>query len=548
MNFKEAHNFIQNAMEFPELLRDFDVNNPEFISTADVKAPLIMGAKNLEQLKFLLENGADINSFDSFAYTPLKNSIQDNDFERFNYLISKGVKLDFDPLITAIAYFRHKMLITLLNRGADLNGSVAKNSLEKAIYHNNQTALKILINRGANKTLVSDEYIKMAEDFKLSGILNNYKYESELETQKKIEQYILAKCEDDQNQHPNAVKKRLEVRHAPKPKQPVIIKETLFERADRLINVVDKLKTKIFGQDKSLDELKKFILSELLDDNRKSPLVVAFFGPSGVGKTATAEELSFALNKKPAKIISMSEYSSEFKISNLTGSAMGYVGSDNPGILGDFIHNNPNGVLVLDEFEKAHPAAQQLFLNLFDKGIIRDTKKGDLNFRNTTIILTSNAGVVSNKTVGFNSGPEKMYVDMKKINNSFPPELLGRINATLVYESLNSDSLLKIVDKIIKSFESYFKKLNTQIVLSNELKNHFAKQGMHPSQGARPLRNMIKTEIRSAAATAAYQNNFQPCVLTFDLDKDGRIFYKSEINNINTTRQAIIQNVHQNVK
>lgn len=264
-----------------------------------------------------------------------------------------------------------------------------------------------------------------------------------------------------------------------------------------LSDIDDRLKAQIFGQDEAIDAAYSFILGSYDDVTRQKPLVMGFFGPSGVGKTALGEEISVAINGSQASVINMSEYSSEFKASQLTGSSKGYVNSDEEGVLARIIKENPRAVLILDEFEKAHPSVRQLFLGLFDKGTIRDNKLGDLDYSKATIILTSNAGVVSTSSIGFGTQETRFVADMGAIKASFPPELLGRMDAKIMFQPLEVDTLAQIVDKFMAEFKPRFDQMGVEVTLSSQARLDFAKQGLDPQMGARPLRNLLRQHVKA---------------------------------------------------
>ena len=272
----------------------------------------------------------------------------------------------------------------------------------------------------------------------------------------------------------------------------------LHDKSLALLDMDERLKKKIFGQDKAISDVYELVLSGCDDADRTKPLVLGFFGPSGVGKTAMAEEMSYVMTGRPVACINMAEYADDFKMSILIGSSKGYVDSDKDGLLAQIVKENPRAVILSDEFEKAHPKVQRMFLGLFDKGSLYDNHAGEMNFADTTIVLTSNAGVKEEKTLGFGHGGEKKYVaDMDLIGQSFPPELLGRIDAKILFEPLSKDAMSKVVDKFMDKFTPRFQQLGVEVKLSEKARSELIELGQNPMTGARPLMNVLRQKVKT---------------------------------------------------
>ena len=284
----------------------------------------------------------------------------------------------------------------------------------------------------------------------------------------------------------------------------------LHNRTRALMDLDTRLKQKIYGQDQAIDTCYETILSDLDDENRTKPTVLAFFGPSGVGKTALAEEISQALTGKKVSTINMAEYSDSFKVSILTGSSKGYVNSDEDGLLAKIVKENPKAVILLDEFEKAHPEVQQMFLGVFDKGSLFDNHSGQIDMSQTTIILTSNAGIRSNAGIGFGSSPTKEYVaDKELIQNEFPPELLGRLDAKVLFNPLSQEALEKIVDKFMLELKPRFDKLGVRVSLSPEAKQELVERAKDPTAGARPILSLIRQKVKTPIEIAVLKRQIK---------------------------------------
>lgn len=271
----------------------------------------------------------------------------------------------------------------------------------------------------------------------------------------------------------------------------------LHNRTKFLMDMDKRLKKQIFGQDEAIDKAYETILSTLDDEKREKPSVLAFFGPSGVGKTALAEEISLAMTGKKVVKINMAEYAESYKASILAGSAKGYVDSDEDGLLAKAIKENPNAVILLDEFEKAHPKVQHLFLGIFDKGSLFDNHAGQIDMSKATIILTSNAGVRPEQSLGFGASITPDYVaDENAIKYAFPPELLGRLDAKILFNPLNESALEKIIDKYMMQINPRFEKLGVQVILSRKAKEELLAEGKNPMYGGRPILSLIRQKVK----------------------------------------------------
>ena len=296
----------------------------------------------------------------------------------------------------------------------------------------------------------------------------------------------------------------------------------LHNRTRALVDLDARLKEKIYGQEQAIDTCYETILADLDDDSKTKPIVLGFFGPSGVGKTALAEEISQALTGKKVSTINMAEYSDSFKVSILTGSSKGYEDSDEDGLLAKIVKENPRAVILLDEFEKAHPEVQQMFLGVFDKGSLHDNHSGQIDMSQTTIIITSNAGIRPSSGIGFGSSSEKEYVaDKDLIQNEFPPELLGRLDAKILFNPLSQEVLEKIVDKFMEQLKPRFDRLGVQVFLSPEAKQELIEKAKDPTAGARPILALIRQKIKTPIEIGVLKEKIKrgSCIIIRNIDK-----------------------------
>ena len=262
------------------------------------------------------------------------------------------------------------------------------------------------------------------------------------------------------------------------------------------------LKAVIFGQDKAIDSLSaaiKMARSGLGSDNKPIGSFL-FSGPTGVGKTEVARQLAYTLGIELIRI-DMSEYMERHSVSKLIGAPPGYVGFDQGGILTESINKNPHSVLLLDEIEKAHPDVFNILLQVMDNGNLTDSNGRKTDFRNVTLIMTTNAGAetLSKTTFGFTENKQvgDEQIEIKKI---FSPEFRNRLDATVSFAPLNNDVILRVVDKFLIQLENQLHDKKVDATFTEKLKNFLAKKGFDPQMGARPMARLIQDTIRKALA------------------------------------------------
>lgn len=196
--------------------------------------------------------------------------------------------------------------------------------------------------------------------------------------------------------------------------------------------------------------------------------------------------------------LDMSEYMEKHAVSKLIGSPPGYVGHDEAGQLTEKVRRNPYSIILLDEIEKAHPDVQHMFLQILEDGRLTDSQGRTVSFKDTVIIMTSNAGVgQKKKTVGFeeeNEGTQPSSV-LDSLSSYFKPEFLNRFDAIIEFNHLEKDSLIKIVDIMLNDLQETLAEQNITMTVSQEAKEKLAELGYHPAFGARPLRRVIQEQL-----------------------------------------------------
>ena len=262
------------------------------------------------------------------------------------------------------------------------------------------------------------------------------------------------------------------------------------------------LKRMVFGQDQALTALSSAIkLSRAgLREPEKPIGNYLFSGPTGVGKTEVAKQLSETLGVKLVRF-DMSEYMERHTVSRLIGAPPGYVGFDQGGLLTDAIDQNPHAVLLLDEIEKAHPDLFNLLLQVMDHGKLTDSNGKSVDFRNVILIMTTNAGAqeMSKQAIGFGRG-NKVDADQEAIERAFTPEFRNRLDAIIPFGALPSDVVRMVVDKFIMQLEMQLADRSVEIELEDSARDWLAEKGYDAAYGARPLARVVQEHIKKPLA------------------------------------------------
>ncbi len=268
----------------------------------------------------------------------------------------------------------------------------------------------------------------------------------------------------------------------------------------KLKTLAKRLQSVIFGQDDAIEGLATSIKRSRagLSSPDKPIGSFLFTGPTGVGKTEVAKQLSKTLGVEFLRF-DMSEYMEKHSVARLIGAPPGYVGFDQGGLLTDQIRKYPHSVLLLDEIEKAHPDLINILLQVFDHGTLTDNNGKKADFRNVIIIMSSNAGAreMSTKTIGFGD-PKSDVKDKGKtaIERLFSPEFRNRLDAIITFNALDMKIMEQVVDKFIRELETQIADKKVAIHLSPSAKAWLAKNGYDSRYGARPLSRLIQTEIK----------------------------------------------------
>ena len=266
---------------------------------------------------------------------------------------------------------------------------------------------------------------------------------------------------------------------------------------ERLKDMKTRLQAHVIGQDKAVEAVSKAIRRNRagFDEGNRPIGSFLFVGPTGVGKTELAKQLALDMfgNKDAIIRLDMSEYSDRTAVSKLIGATAGYVGyEDNSNTLTERVRRNPYSIVLFDEIEKADPQVITLLLQVLDDGRLTDGQGNTVNFKNTVIIATSNAGF----GYGQNNDDENKVDVMERIAPFFRPEFLNRFNAVIEFNQLSKDDLKKIVDLMLDQVNKTLAKKDITLDVTDSAKELLMEQGYDKTMGARPLRRVIESEIR----------------------------------------------------
>ena len=297
---------------------------------------------------------------------------------------------------------------------------------------------------------------------------------------------------------------------------------------ERLKDMKSRLEAHVIGQDKAVEAVSRAIRRNRagFDEGNRPIGSFLFVGPTGVGKTELAKQLAIDMfgNKDAIIRLDMSEYSDRTAVSKLIGATAGYVGyEDNSNTLTERVRRNPYSIVLFDEIEKADPQVITLLLQVLDDGRLTDGQGNTVNFKNTVIIATSNAGF----GFGADAQDESKTDIMERIAPYFRPEFLNRFNGVIEFNHLSKDDLKKIVDLMLAQVNKTLAKKGITLDVTEEAKGLLMEQGYDKAMGARPLRRVVETEIRDSV-TDFYLDNIDVKHLLADV-KDGHIVISEKV-------------------
>ncbi len=284
----------------------------------------------------------------------------------------------------------------------------------------------------------------------------------------------------------------------------------------KLSGLEEKLKSKVIGQDDAIKAVAAAIKRNRVQISpRRRPASFIFVGPTGVGKTELVKQLSAELFSTPETLIrlDMSEFMEKHSVSRIIGSPPGYVGYDEAGQLTEKVRRKPYSVILFDEIEKAHPDVMNILLQILDEGRITDAQGRTVNFENTVIIMTSNAGSErKGGSIGFgkDKGEATKEKVMKALSDFLRPEFIGRVDEVAVFNSLTAEDYKKISELLLGELKASLKEKSIELKWTQEVNVYLAEKSEGGTRGARDLRNLIRKEVEDGIANIIIDNADSP--------------------------------------
>ncbi len=302
------------------------------------------------------------------------------------------------------------------------------------------------------------------------------------------------------------------------------------DEAYKLMHLGERIHERVIGQSEAVDKVAQAIRRGRADiTTRKRPVSFIFAGPTGVGKTELVKTIAEVMfdNEEALIRLDMSEYMEKHSVSKLIGSPPGYVGYDEAGQLTEKVRRKPYSVILLDEIEKAHPEVFNMFLQVLDDGRIADSHGKIINFENTIIIMTTNAGTeFSGGGMGFGASDEVKLSDNveKSLKQHFRPEFLNRIDEIVTFKSLTKDELREIIGLLLKDITKKLAEKGAEFIVTDEAKEVILKKGYDVKYGARPLKRSIQTLVEDKLARLSLTGQIQSgSVITVDADGEDEV-------------------------
>jgi ATP-dependent Clp protease ATP-binding subunit ClpE len=293
------------------------------------------------------------------------------------------------------------------------------------------------------------------------------------------------------------------------------------------------LNTKVIGQEKAVEKVAKAIRRSRAGLKSKHRPIGSFLfvGPTGVGKTELTKTLAEELfGSKDAMIrLDMSEYMEKHSVSKLIGSPPGYIGHDEAGQLTEKVRRNPYSIILLDEIEKAHPDVQHMFLQILEDGRLTDSQGRVVSFKDTVIIMTSNAGI-SHKSIHVGFGASDAIEEasiLDSLGSFFKPEFLNRFDSIIEFNSLDKEHILSIVDLMVQELQDTLNEQKIDFSITKKAKEKLSELGYHPAFGARPLRRVIQEQLEDKIADFILEEPDAKRLVAV-LGKDGELTVISE--------------------
>ena len=322
------------------------------------------------------------------------------------------------------------------------------------------------------------------------------------------------------------------IEHIVEQKANIPVGDLKEKEQSQLVNLASDLKAHVIGQDDAVDKIAKAIRRNRVGLGSPNRPIGSFLfvGPTGVGKTELSKQLAIELFGSADSMIrfDMSEYMEKHSVAKLVGAPPGYVGYDEAGQLTERVRRNPYSLILLDEVEKAHPDVMHMFLQVLDDGRLTDGQGRTVSFKDTIIIMTSNAGTgKAEASVGFGAAREgRTNSVLGELGNFFSPEFMNRFDGIIEFQALSKDNLLQIVNLMLDDVNQRLATNDIHLDVTEKVKEKLVDLGYDPKMGARPLRRTIQDHIEDAI-TDFYLENPSEKELKAIMTSNGKILIKS---------------------
>ena len=322
------------------------------------------------------------------------------------------------------------------------------------------------------------------------------------------------------------------IEHIVEQKTNIPVGDLKEKEQSQLVNLASDLKAHVIGQDDAVDKIAKAIRRNRVGLGSPNRPIGSFLfvGPTGVGKTELSKQLAIELFGSADSMIrfDMSEYMEKHSVAKLVGAPPGYVGYDEAGQLTERVRRNPYSLILLDEVEKAHPDVMHMFLQVLDDGRLTDGQGRTVSFKDTIIIMTSNAGTgKAEASVGFGAAREgRTNSVLGELGNFFSPEFMNRFDGIIEFQALSKDNLLQIVNIMLDDVNQRLATNDIHLDVTEKVKEKLVDLGYDPKMGARPLRRTIQDHIEDAI-TDFYLENPSEKELKAIMTSNGKILIKS---------------------
>jgi ATP-dependent Clp protease ATP-binding subunit ClpE len=354
------------------------------------------------------------------------------------------------------------------------------------------------------KSSIEERLEEIVKEKEKAAADENYELAAKLRQEELVLEEKLNTQEEDKK---SAIVQVEDIQNIVEQKTGIPVRKLQRDEQSKMKELASKLSAQVIGQDEAVEKVAKAIRRSRAGLKAKKRPIGSFLfvGPTGVGKTELTKTLAKELFGDEDSMIrlDMSEYMEKHAVSKLIGSPPGYVGHEEAGQLTEQVRRKPYSILLLDEIEKAHPDVQHMFLQIMEDGRLTDSQGRTVSFKDTVIIMTSNAGasVKQTKKLGFNTEDiEKETHILDSLGGYFKPEFLNRFDSIVQFQSLKEEHLVKIVDLMLDELSEQLIEQNIELTVTTAAKQKLAKLGYHPSFGARPLRRIIQEHIEDKIA------------------------------------------------